>query len=81
MCFMLQRKILAELRLILLSRVTAQTTAEGKTTHGAENSVVASNSHLPFHSSYTLTFLLYCQSLEMFSWASEKPCISPEYII
>lgn len=54
MCFILRRKILAELRLILLSRVTAQKTAEGKTTHRAENSVVASNSHLPFHSSYTL---------------------------
>lgn len=42
---MLWRKILAELRLILLSRVTAQKTAEGKTTHRAENPVVASNSH------------------------------------
>lgn len=66
MCFMLHRKILAELRLILLSRVTAQTTAEGKTTHRAENSVVASNSHLPFHSSYTLHFCLTVSNWKCF---------------
>lgn len=76
---MLRRKIFAELRLILLSRasVTAQTTAEGKTTHRAENSVVASNSHLAFHSSYIPHFCFTVSHWECFP----KLQRSLEYII
>ena len=46
--------------------MTAQTTAEGKTTHRAENPMVASNSHLALQSSDVLYFCFAVSHWEYF---------------